>query len=99
MVQLIDFSSTTLMDWILFTPYGHNENLKNGPCGLFILVLCVTGRVLGKVHATPQRSINESELKTDTLRNVSLIYTYWQPNVFPLVFDCDECNANDTQVF
>jgi len=30
---------------------------------------------------------------------MSLIYTYWQPKVFPLVFDCDECNANDTQVF
>jgi len=39
------------------------------------------------------------ELKTDTLRNVSLININWQPNVLPLALHCDECNASNTQIF
>jgi len=42
---------------------------------------------------------NEIELESVTLQNLSLVYINWQPNVFPLVFCCDECNANNTQVF
>jgi len=41
----------------------------------------------------------EIELESVTLQNLSHVYINWQPNVFPLVFCCDECNANNTQVF
>jgi len=59
------------------------------------------------VHATDpplfkqvqKREYKEIELERVTLRSLSLIYINWQPNVFPLLIYCDECNANNTQGF